>query len=78
MAKFKAPKNFGGITHDGETFKADKKGGTITLPNHFPSHLAVAHGLVPVDDPDDEPVGDPTEAEKAPATSGAGAEGAGA
>ncbi|WP_213308188.1 hypothetical protein [Paraburkholderia sacchari] len=75
MAKFKTPKNFGGITHEGETFKADKRGGTVTLPNDFPNHLAVAHGLVPVDDPDDEPAGDSTDAAQ---PTDAGAEGTGA
>lgn len=58
MAKFKAPKNFGGITHGGETFKADKKG-NIALPDDFPLDVAAAHGLVPSDDAlADEPAGE--------------------
>ncbi|OJA81068.1 hypothetical protein [Burkholderia ubonensis] len=58
MAKYKAPKNFGGISFGGETIKADKKG-FITLPDDFPTDLAAAHGIVPTDDaPADEPAGD--------------------
>ncbi len=72
MAKFKAPKNFGGITRDGETFKADKKG-NIALPDDFPLDVAAAHGLVPSDDAAAE---DPA-AEVDPAAGGAG-NGAGA
>lgn len=68
MAKFKAPKNFGGITRDGETFKADKKG-NIVLPDDFPLDVAAAHGLVPSDDAAAE---DPA-AETDPAAGGAGA-----
>ncbi|WP_185734211.1 hypothetical protein [Burkholderia stagnalis] len=72
MAKFKAPKNFGGITRGGETFKADKKG-NIALPDDFPLDVAAAHGLVPSDDAAAEDQG----AETNPADGGAGA-GAGA
>ncbi|RQS84338.1 MULTISPECIES: hypothetical protein [Burkholderia cepacia complex] len=68
MAKFKAPKNFGGITRDGETFKADKKG-NIALPDDFPLDVAAAHGLVPSDDAAAE---DPA-TETDPAAGGAGA-----
>ncbi|KVP76920.1 hypothetical protein WJ94_16045 [Burkholderia ubonensis] len=58
MAKFKAPKNFGGITHGGETYKASK-GSVITLPDDFPADVAAAHGIVPADDaPADEPAAD--------------------
>lgn len=74
MAKFKTPKNFGGITHEGETYKADKKGGTITLPDHFPNDLAAAHGLVPTDDPStDEAAAEPAADGAAPAGEGTGA-----
>lgn len=58
MAKFKAPKNFGGITHGGETYKANK-GGVIMLPDDFPAEVAAAHGIVLTDDaPADEPGGE--------------------
>ncbi|MDN7456591.1 hypothetical protein [Burkholderia cenocepacia] len=74
MAKFKAPKNFGGITRDGETFKADKKG-NIALPDDFPLDVAAAHGLVPSDDAaaDDATGGDGAAAGGAGSGDGAGA-----
>ncbi|PFH29139.1 hypothetical protein [Burkholderia sp. JKS000303] len=72
MGKFTAPKNFGGITRDGKTFKADKKG-NIALPDDFPLDVAAAHGLVPSDDAAaEDPAGDTDPAAGAAGT-GAGA-----
>lgn len=47
MAVYKAPKNFGGISTDGKTYKADKKG-IVTLPDEFSPDLASSHGLIAV------------------------------
>jgi hypothetical protein len=45
MARFKVPKNFGGFTHAGQSFKADKRG-FITLPEDVPLDVAASHGIV--------------------------------
>lgn len=47
MARFKASKNHGGITHGGESYKPKK--GLVDLPDDFPLDLAASHGLVPAD-----------------------------
>lgn len=65
MARFKVPKNFGGFTHGGQSFKADKKG-FMTLPEDFPLDVAASHGIVLADD---------TPAEEGGEGSGEGGEG---
>jgi hypothetical protein len=57
MARFKAPKNFGGFTHQGETYKAKK--GVVELPDEIPNHLAASHGLLPDDAPEEQQSEDP-------------------
>lgn len=48
MPKFTAPKNFGGFTHGGGSYKADKKG-IVTLPDGISVSVAASHGLIPAD-----------------------------
>ncbi|MGB8422186.1 hypothetical protein [Paraburkholderia sp.] len=45
MARFKVPKNFGGFTHGGQSYKADKKG-FVVIPDDVPLGVVEAHGMV--------------------------------
>jgi hypothetical protein len=44
--RLQGPENFGGFSHDGESYVADEDG-VIEVPPHLPTEVLVAHGLKP-------------------------------
>ena len=45
-ARLQGPDNFGGLTHDGESYEADEDG-IVEVPAHIPTEVLKAHQLVP-------------------------------
>ena len=44
--RLQGPENFGGFSHEGQSYVPDDDG-VIEVPAHLPTHVLVAHGLKP-------------------------------